>query len=277
MGNVGIIPVFNYKGSIGMPIIKAIPSEINNFKIIKDLGMAPNKIRYGLVMCPICQNEFKTSLYHIKKIKSCGCLPNVKPAKELPNEINGFKILKDFGYSNGTRRALAICKVCKKEYEVDPNKLKYRKHCGCIKRGSIVSKYAKTYPRLSNIYKHMMARCYRKTSQDYRLYGAKGITVCEEWKRDRNIFIEWSLNNGYTDELSIDRIDSLKGYSPENCRWADALIQSRNTCRNVLDIDTVKLIRKERKNNTYQELANKYSVSKGTIAAVLGGRIWKKI
>lgn len=258
-----------------MTITKPLQEYMNGFKVLEDLGQAPNKIRYARVICKACGNEFKTSVYHIKKIKSCGCLPHVEPAKDLPEIINGFKVLKDFGYKNGSRRALVICKVCNKEYEVDPNKLKYRLHCGCMRAGVIVNKYVKEYPRLSNIYKHMKSRCYRKNSQDYYLYGARGIKICDEWLNDSNVFCEWSLNNGYKSDLTIDRIDSDGNYCPENCRWVDSDVQSRNTNRVVLDIDMVKSIRKERKTMTYKELADKYNVSKGTICAVLGNRIWK--
>ena len=68
----------------------------------------------------------------------------------------------------------------------------------------------------------------------YKWYGERGITICDEWKGTQGFikFYEWSLANGYSDELSIDRIDNNKGYSPNNCRWTTKIIQANNTRAN---------------------------------------------
>lgn len=249
------------------------PEEINGFKILKDFGLQGKGKRFGIVVCKECQKEFETSLYTLHIIKSCGCI-KYSQIKPLPEMINGFRIIKDLGYNGKARRAIVECKVCKREYEAHPHYLKERKHCGCFKKGSIVSRYNKTYPRLGQAYKHMISRCYKKNDKDYYNYGARGITVCEEWKNDRNKFCEWALNNGYTDELSIDRIDSSKGYYPENCRWVSAKIQAQNTRRNVMNIDLAKKIRMERSAMTTKQLADKYNVSEGTIWNIINNKSW---
>lgn len=84
--------------------------------------------------------------------------------------------------------------------------------------------------RLYSIYHGMKERCYNKNTQQYKYYGAKGITICDEWLNENGVqnFIEWSLNNGYNENLSIDRIDSKKGYSPDNCQW---ITQKMNSSR----------------------------------------------
>lgn len=83
------------------------------------------------------------------------------------------------------------------------------------------------YPRLYHIWKGMRNRCLRPSQPSYKHYGGRGIRICEAWNRFRP-FMEWSLAHGYSDDLSIDRIDPNGHYEPENCRWASWIVQSRN-------------------------------------------------
>ena len=92
--------------------------------------------------------------------------------------------------------------------------------------------------RLRTLHAQMLARCYNPKSWNYKWYGAKGVRVCEEWQGDEGStrFMRWSLEQGYRykkgirkgEQLSIDRIDATKDYSPENCRW---IPHSENTGR----------------------------------------------
>ena len=77
--------------------------------------------------------------------------------------------------------------------------------------------------RISHIYKGLIQRCYNSNDADYRWYGAKGIKICKEWLNNPISFESWALENGYADNLSIDRIDSNKNYGPDNCHWISAL------------------------------------------------------
>lgn len=97
-----------------------------------------------------------------------------------------------------------------------------------------VKKYVGT--RLYNIYNNMIQRCYNKNSSNYERYGGRGICVCDEWKGKRsNInFFEWAISSGYSDNLTLDRIDNNKGYSPDNCRWVSVKEQGKNKRNNVL-------------------------------------------
>ncbi len=92
--------------------------------------------------------------------------------------------------------------------------------------------------RLGNIRNAMIQRCYKEDYHGFKYYGAKGVTVCDEWK-DPMVFRDWALDNGYSDELTIDRIDEAKGYFPDNCQWItqheQVLKQSRNSNRTKED------------------------------------------
>lgn len=99
----------------------------------------------------------------------------------------------------------------------------HTKSCGCLRK-----KHGKRDTRLSRIWRGLKNRCYNVNNKDYRHYGKRGIAVCSEWLNDFMTFYNWSINNGYKDDLTIDRIDNSKGYSPDNCRWVDYKIQNRN-------------------------------------------------
>ena len=72
--------------------------------------------------------------------------------------------------------------------------------------------------RLYKVWNNMRDRCRIPTHTHYKWYGAKGITICLEWDEYLN-FYNWALNNGYQDNLTIDRINPKGNYCPENCQW----------------------------------------------------------
>lgn len=101
--------------------------------------------------------------------------------------------------------------------------------CGCYgKTKSPPNKtHNESHTRLHNIWLEMRRRCQKEYDPSYKRYGGRGITVCEAWE-NYEIFAKWARENGYAENLSIERKDVNKGYCPENCMWIPFSKQARN-------------------------------------------------
>lgn len=108
------------------------------------------------------------------------------------------------------------------------------KSCGCYykdTRKTSAATHNQSKTRLFRVWANMHQRCENPNNKDWKYYGGKDVKVCEEWTTFEG-FSKWALNNGYREDLTIDRISVDEGYSPNNCRWTSMKVQMNNTTRN---------------------------------------------
>ena len=144
-------------------------------------------------------------------------------------------ILATEGSKQKRRYGIYKCGFCGEEFRTLINNVKngHTKSCGCYNKRR-VSETHKTHglieTRLYGIWRNIKSRTLNPKHKDYKDYGGRGITICDEWKNDFMSFYNWAISNGYEENkgLSIDRIDNDGNYEPKNCRWTTQTIQTRN-------------------------------------------------
>ena len=130
-------------------------------------------------------------------------------------------------------RRKAICKCdCGNTKTVQMTHLKSgaTKSCGCYHKDRIKETkctHGKTRTSLHNRWKAIKQRCCNPNNKRYKDYGARGKTLCNDWLEFK-VFEKCALDNGYAENLTLDRIDNNKGYSPDNCRWVTTVVNNRN-------------------------------------------------
>ena len=157
-------------------------------------------------------------------------------------------VLRQVESKNGATRWLCKCD-CGNEKIIYKSSLKSREtvSCGCWQRDKMV-KHNQTKTRLFKIWSDMKNRCYNENNRGFKHYGARGISVCKEWCDDFLNFKKWADENGYSDNLTIDRINVNGNYCPENCRWITKYEQRLNK-RNTLWINGESLTLYCKRNN----------------------------
>ena len=219
--------------------------KFNSLTAIKRVESSSKEIKY-LFKCD-CGNEkiiFKNAVVN-GKTKSCGCLSNKKVRERFFKDLSGkvFGRLKVIEMHHTTRLGIywtCDC-VCGNKCVVLTTKLTNGNtvSCGCKRRETISNieeinkSHEKSNTKLYKIYLGMKSRCYNKNSPKYNMYGGRGIKICKEWLDNFLNFYNWAIENGYSDELSIDRINVDGNYEPNNCRWASPKEQANNTRKTV--------------------------------------------
>nr|DAG87323.1 MAG TPA: hypothetical protein [Herelleviridae sp.] len=172
--------------------VSLIGQKFGRLTVLSDAGVKGGRT-YSNCLCD-CGNMVIVSNKHLKNghTKSCGCYKN-----DLISRIG-----KKTGKTN-------IKKAQKQAHENN-------------------KKHQMSGTRIYRIWSQIKQRCQNEKSSHYQYYGGKGICICDEWKNNFQAFEQWATNNGYADNLTIDRVNSNKNYEPSNCRW---IPKSENSAR----------------------------------------------
>lgn len=219
--------------------------------VVEEYAFTKNKRAYWKCKCDC--GTFKnipTGALRNGETQSCGCLRKEVSSRTRSKDISGQRfgmlVAVNYEYTDNSRNRhwKCICDCGKITYPSAGSLLQGNTtSCGCKRienanaannaRRTYAGEYINGHTRLYNIWHGMCQRCHDPNSTGYANYGAKGIIVCKEWRENPLIFQKWALENGYTDDLSIDRIDFNGNYEPSNCRWVTREVQDNNKRTNV--------------------------------------------
>ena len=152
-------------------------------------------------------------------------------------KFNYLTMIERIG-TNKYQQALWLCKCdCGETTIAIGSEVKSgkKKSCGCYKTSRLIKRvttHGLYDTRLHHTWGNMKDRCYNKNSGEYYAYGGRGIAVCEEWRHNFQAFYDWAVSHGYSDNLTIERVNVDGNYEPQNCKWATRKEQMNNTRRN---------------------------------------------
>jgi hypothetical protein len=157
-------------------------------------------------------------------------------------DISGNRFEKLIVLEDGFKKGYEIyCYVkcdCGNKFYVRKACLKNKntRSCGCIHREQLIDRNAShlmSNSKIYIVYHGIIGRCYNKSNTGYKNYGEAGIRMCDEWVKSFDVFYEWAINNGYSDGMSIERINVNGNYCPENCTWIPKYEQALNKRNSV--------------------------------------------
>lgn len=154
----------------------------------------------------------------------------------------------DYTAADGHKLYHVRCKYCGCEKDIRLFNIKQATVCRHKNRVGYFVKFQPFWQnkKLQYIFSNMKERCFNPNNKSYYWYGARGIRICSEWMENPKLFEEWSLNNGYSEGLTIDRIDVNKDYCPENCQWISMEENSRKAGKvNWITVNGVTLTGKQ--------------------------------
>lgn len=237
----------------------AVGDRFHFFEVIGPAAMRQTGEEGQVKVVPVrcdCGTEKEVRLASLKQgaTKSCGCY-NREAASQRMFDMN-IKNDLPVGYKSGRltvagkcffmdcgryRLQYAVCECeCGEFTVVSSTYLRKRttRSCGCLRNemaGNRTRTHGMSKTRLYREWAGIITRCTNKNDISYKNYGERGVTVCEEWLNSFEEFRDWALANGYSDELTIDRIDNHGDYTPENCRYGDDIVQANNRRNNRLE------------------------------------------
>lgn len=179
-------------------------------------------------------------------------------AKIVGKKFGILTALRRVGSDKSKKNSVWLCRCdCGNYKELSLPNLKLSTNCGCmtselLRRSNTT--HGKSNSRIYHIWNAMLQRCYNKNTINYERYGGRGIRVSKQWHKFENFYND--MKNGYSDKLTLERIDNYGNYSPQNCCWVTYKKQANNTRRNKLIT-----FRGETLNQT--QMLKKYGINRG--------------
>jgi len=235
------------------------------------------------IKCSSCKDVITVDRNKVRNKKVCfNCVDKSLDISSLQSAaFENWNVIGEDGTEDlvqTDKKLIVECKCCKQRDSIKYTRYKLRKieyNCNTLKR-----KIANLSSRLNN----MKQRCYNHADNSYKRYGGRGITVCDEWLNNSQEFINWALNNGYKNELEIDREDNDKDYNPKNCRWVTRQENVQNQSTNILSEEIVlKIKNTDWGDMNSRQIADELGFQKErkkygrAISNVIGGNTWKNI